>query len=184
MRNLISLISSISESRWHKRFKHWGVGAYLGKPLRVFGAGSISVGDNTSFNDGVILTAWPEFGLGAQITIGSNCTIGAFNHITCANSIQIGDGFLSGKWVTITDNSHGEITYEDMNIPPKERKISSKGPVIIHENVWVGDKATILPGVTIGRGAIVAANAVVTKDVPPYCVVAGIPAVVIKDNRQ
>lgn len=58
----------------------------------------------------------------------------------------------------------------------------SKGPVIIEDNVWIGDKATILANVTIGKGAVVAANSVVTKDVPAYSVVAGIPAKVIKTN--
>ena len=58
--------------------------------------------------------------------------------------------------------------------------MTSKGPVIIGDNVWIGDKATILGGVTIGESVIIAANSVVTKDVPPYSVVAGIPAKVIK----
>ena len=58
--------------------------------------------------------------------------------------------------------------------------LSQKGPVVIGNNVWLADKVSVMPGVTIGDGAIVAANAVVTKDVPPYALVAGIPAKVIK----
>ena len=65
---------------------------------------------------------------------------------------------------------------------PFERKIISKGPVIIGDNVWIGDKVTILSGVRIGNGVVVAANSVVTKDVPEYCVVAGNPARVIRSN--
>ena len=65
---------------------------------------------------------------------------------------------------------------------PLERPITSKGPVVIGNNVWIGDKATILPGVTIGDGAVIAANAVVTKDVPAYSVVGGNPARVIKNE--
>ena len=57
----------------------------------------------------------------------------------------------------------------------------SKGPVIIEENVWIGDKVTILPGVTVGQGAVIAANSVVSKDVPAFSVVGGIPAKVIKN---
>ncbi|MBO4333820.1 MAG: hypothetical protein IKP81_00765 [Paludibacteraceae bacterium] len=64
-----------------------------------------------------------------------------------------------------------------------EREIVSRGSINIGRNVWVGDKVTILAPVSIGDGAIIAANAVVTKDVPPYCVVAGAPARVIKDLR-
>jgi acetyltransferase-like isoleucine patch superfamily enzyme len=65
---------------------------------------------------------------------------------------------------------------------PIKRSLFSKGPVIIGDNVWIGDKATILPGVSIGNGAVIAANAVVTKDVPAYSVAAGNPARIIKQN--
>lgn len=90
--------------------------------------------------------------------------------------IIIGDDVLTGKWVTITDNSHGETDMDSLREAPNNRIIVIKGPVIIQNKVWIGDKATILPGVTIGEGAVVAVNAVVTKDVPPFSVVAGVPA--------
>lgn len=115
--------------------------------------------------------------------IGNNCSFGAYNHITCANRVAIGDSLLTGKWVTITDNSHGETDKSTLEMRPQERPITSKGPVVIGNNVWIGDKATILPGVTIGDGAVIAANAVVTKDVPAYSVVGGNPAKVIKRNE-
>lgn len=69
-----------------------------------------------------------------------------------------------------------------MDMPPTQRPIYSKGPVVIGDNVWIGDKATILPNVSIGKGAIIAANSVVTKDVPEYSVFAGNPAKIIKQN--
>lgn len=93
---------------------------------------------------------------------------------------MIGEFCLTGKWVTITDNSHGETDYDSLLLPPKQRKITTKGPVVIGRNVWIGDKATILPGVTIGDGAVIAASAVVTKVVPAYSVVGGNPAKIIK----
>ena len=114
--------------------------------------------------------------------IGDSVSIGAFNHITCTNRIVIGDGVLTGKFVTVTDNSHGNTDYDSLHIKPNDRDVVSKGPVVIGNNVWIGDKATILPGVTIGDGAIIAANAVVTKDVPAYSVAAGNPARIIKKN--
>ena len=64
-------------------------------------------------------------------------------------------------------------------LPPVSRPLVSKGKVVIGENVWIGDKATILPGVSIGDGSVIGANAVVTKDVPPYSVVVGNPARII-----
>ena len=98
--------------------------------------------------------------------------------------MTIGDSLLTGKWVTITDNSHGETDKATLEMRPQERPITSKGPVIIGNNVWIGDKATILPGVTVGDGAVIAANAVVTKDVPAYSVVGGNPARVIRSHKS
>ena len=66
-----------------------------------------------------------------------------------------------------------------MCIPPNERPIISKGKIKIGDNVWIGEKVTILAAVTIGEGAVIAANSVVTKNVAPYTVVAGVPAKVI-----
>jgi acetyltransferase-like isoleucine patch superfamily enzyme len=67
-----------------------------------------------------------------------------------------------------------------LSIPPSERKLISKGPVIIGDNVWVGEGVAILPNVTIGRNCIIGTNSVVTKSIPENSVAAGIPAKVIK----
>ena len=115
-----------------------------------------------------------------QIKIGENVNIGEYNHITSINSIIIGDGVLTGRRVTISDNNHGAFDSEELNNMPKERKLTSKGPIDIGDNVWIGENACVLSGVKIGKGSIVAANAVVLKDVPPFCLVAGIPAKIIK----
>lgn len=115
-----------------------------------------------------------------QLIIGNGISIGEMAHITCANRVVIGDGVLMGKRVLITDNAHGASQRELLNLPPMSREVISSDPVIIEDNVWIGEKASIMPNVTIGRGSIVAANAVVTKDVPPYSVVAGVPAKEIK----
>ena len=91
---------------------------------------------------------------------------------------------MFGRMVTVTDNSHGATTIDDLSKAPHMRKVISKGEVVIGENVWIGDKATILPGVHIGKGAVVGANAVVTKDVPPFSVVGGIPARVLHRVKE
>lgn len=151
------------------------------------------IGDGTCFGEGLYLTAWDTFicfkdGIKVEqhfspcITIGNDCHFGAHNHITCINNITIGNNLLSGKWITITDNSHGTTDKTTLNIAPIRRPLYSKGSVVIGNNVWIGDKATILPGVTIGDGAVIAANAVVTKEVEPYTVVGGNPARVITKN--
>lgn len=161
----------------------------------IRGAHFIKIGDNTAFSDYLYLTVWGEKDCleltgykssypSPQLCIGNNCRFGAYNHITCINNITIGNNLLTGKWVTITDNSHGYTDYESLSTPPIIRKLSSKGSVIIGNNVWIGDKATILPGVSIGDGAVIGANAVVTKDVPAHCVVGGNPARIIKDSYE
>lgn len=170
-----------------RSFKHFGTGSSFQKISLLKGPQYISIGDKTFFEQFVYLTAWDEFQtlksrqhFSPTISIGSNCYFGAFNHITATNKIEIGNNLLTGKFVTITDNSHGKTDFDTLQIEPIKRPLHSKGPVIIGNNVWIGDKATILPNVTIGDGAVIAANAVVTKDVPAYCVVAGNPAKIIK----
>lgn len=154
-----------------------GINCYL------IGGKYIEIGVFTTIGRNGVITCWDKrMGeiFSPSIKIGNNCSIGEFCHITSTNSITIGNGVLTGRRITITDNSHGEPLGEEMESPPIERKIYSKGPVIIEDNVWIGDKACIMAGVHIGIGAVIAANAVVTKDVAPYTVVGGIPAKVIK----
>lgn len=153
----------------------------FGEVGRICGSKYISIGEKSVFDDFFFITAYKRIpNLTPKMVIGKNCWFGAYNHISCANKVIIGDNLETGKWVTITDNSHGESKYEDMILPPMYRDLSSKGCIIIGCNVWIGEKATILPGVTIGNNAIVAANTVVTHDVPAYSVVAGNPAKIIK----
>jgi acetyltransferase-like isoleucine patch superfamily enzyme len=86
--------------------------------------------------------------------------------------ITIGDGSLIGMNVTIATLNHG--------LPLETRNTTYPSPVVIGKNVWIGSNATILPGVKIGDNSVVAAGAVVTKDVPENTVVAGVPAKAVK----
>lgn len=155
--------------------------------LTLVGGKCISIGKDTLVETDAVLSAWnTKDGAGIQhqpnLEIGDNCFIGQHVHITCINHVRLSNRVLIGRWVTISDNNHGYTDMLSLQKPPIEREWVSKGPVIIEDNVWIGDKATILANVTIGKGAVVAANSVVTKDVPAYSVVAGIPAKVIKTN--
>jgi carbonic anhydrase/acetyltransferase-like protein (isoleucine patch superfamily) len=146
------------------------------------GAKYISIGKGSVVLKHTILTAWDKFNnqeFCPSITIGKNTSINEYNHITCCNSITIGDNVLTGRHVFISDNNHGDLS-SNLDIPPQLRPLCSKGGVVICDNVWVGERSCILGGVTIGKGSIVAANSVVTKDVPPYCLVAGVPAQIKK----
>lgn len=162
------------------KFAHSGERIGFENVKFLIGGEYISIGDDCCFGFDLYLTAWKIGEDDPLIVFGKNCSIGSWNHISASNQIIIGDGLLTGKWVTIVDNSHGETDFESLHTRPWLRPIVSKGPIIIGKNVWIGDKATILPNVTIGDGAVIAANSVVTKDVPAYCVVGGNPAKIIK----
>lgn len=177
-------ISIILYSNWMRnKFKICPNTVRFAKVEMLHDPDRISIGDYCSFQDDLYLTAWKNYAgnhFEPNITIGNNGDFGAFNHISCINKIQIGDNCLTGKWVTISDNNHGTTDFMTLHEAPAKRKLYSKGPIIIGNNVWIGDKATILANVTIGDGAIIAANSVVIKDVPAYSIVAGNPARVVK----
>ncbi len=118
-----------------------------------------------------------------ELRIGNGCTIGEYNHITAVNKIIIGDNLLTGRFVLISDNTHGGMTLEELQIHPSGRQVVTKGAVVIGNNVWIGDKATILSGVSIGDGCIIGANSVVTHSIPPYSLAVGSPAKVIKSSK-
>lgn len=166
-----------------KQFPQIGDNVKFVGNLTLVGQQYIHIQDKSTFGYGCILTAWDSYGsqkLSPHITIGKNSHFGEYNHITAINSIIIGNGVLTGRWVTITDNAHGKSCYEDLCIEPYKRNLYSKGPVIIEDNVWIGDKVSILPNVRIGKSSIIAANSVVTKDIPPFSIAAGIPAKIVK----
>lgn len=154
-------------------------------PCKLWGGGSksIFIGNGTTIQSYCILGCWIKYAgesFTPSITIGNNCNIGEHTHITSINKITIGNGLLTGRYVYIGDNSHGGLSLEEANTPPIKRKLQSKGEVVIGNNVWIGDKATILAGVHIGDNVIIGANSVVTHDIPSNCMAAGMPARVIK----
>jgi len=166
-------------------FKTFGTRSSIQMRATVIGGQYISIGNNVCIMKNAILTAWDRNDAAGQlfspeITFGDGTVIGEQSHITAINKICIGRNVLSGRSLTVTDNGHGRSEFNSMNIPPRQRELYSKGPVLIEDNVWLGDKVTVLPGVTIGRNSIIAANSVVTKDVPPYSVVGGNPGRIIK----
>ena len=143
----------------------------------------ISVGEGCYIGKLVQLTATDSFGdqrFNPSIEIGDNCSIGDFSHVTAINEIRLGNNVRMGKNILITDNSHGTSDLAMLDMAPNHRPLVSKGPVIIEDNVWIGAKSCIMPGVHIGRGAIIGAGSVVTKDIPQAALVAGAPAKVIK----
>jgi len=120
------------------------------------------------------LTLFPPLyvDFGKNIHLGENVFINSSCHFQDQGGIYIGDGCQIGHNVVISTVNH------DLN--PKNDRKNHYAPVRLGKRVWIGSNATILSGVTIGDWAVVAAGAVVTKDVPSYCVVGGVPAKIIK----
>ena len=149
--------------------------------IHIWHPENISLGSNLHiFNNCQIATHPNKAHPHPELRIGDNCEIGEQTHITCANKIIIGDNLLTGRRCTITDNSHGDSERYCLDINPRHRDIKSKGSIHIGNNVWLGDNVVVLPGVSIGDGVIVGANAVITKDIPPYSVAVGNPTKVKK----
>lgn len=164
-------------------FKTFGRKSFMGLHIVSQGEQYIEIGNGCYIGDFSLLTAWDQYGqqtFTPHISIGDNCHIGSHAHITAINRIEIGNNVLTGTKVLITDNSHGRFSPEELDIAPSERPLYSKGAVIIEDNVWIGEKATILANVRIGKGAVIAANSVVTHDVPAHSMVAGVPAKIVK----
>lgn len=109
-----------------------------------------------------------------DVTIGDHTRIGI--HCTVIGPVCIGNHVNLAQGITVTALNHN---YQDVTQRIDEQGVSTS-PVVISDDVWIGANAVILPGVTIGRHAVVAAGAVVTKDVPDYCVVGGVPARVVR----
>ncbi len=122
----------------------------------------------------------PSFGLfppfytdcGKNITIGKNVFINSGCRFQDQGGITIGDGALIGHNVVLATLNH--------DFSPEKRSTLHPAPIVIGKNVWIGANAAVVPGVTIGNGAIIAAGAVVTKNVPENVVAGGVPAKIIK----
>lgn len=162
-----------------------GVGSSIASPCLLQGGGQkrLTIGERTRIGAHAVIELWNKFGneqYTPEITIGNECNIGEYCHISAINKITIGNGLLTGRFVYIGDNSHGGLSMEEALLPPEQRTLTSKGPIVIGNNVWIGDKVMILGGVTIGDNVIIGAHSVVTQSVPSNSMWCGIPAKEIK----
>lgn len=142
----------------------------LGKP-RIDNLGKMTIGEGTllrSVNVPVELCTGErgELHIGKAVRLNYGVSVGA------TGSIHIGDRVRVGPYVMIVDTDFHDAYNRGARPEPR--------PVVIEDDVWIGAKASIMPGVRIGRGSIVGTAAVVTRDVPPFSVVAGVPAKIIK----
>ena len=162
--------------RWYIRllaplYQHRGRGAKIywsvrmdTPPYRRFSLGRSSVVESFSCINNAV----------GDVIIGDHTRVGLHN--TIIGPVTIGSHVNLAQGITVTALNHN---FADTSLRIDEQGVSTK-PVTIEDDVWVGANAVILPGVTVGRHAVIAAGAVVTKDVPPFSVVGGVPAKVLK----
>lgn len=168
-----------------KHFKTCGANFYIDSPFYLWYEQYMEIGDNFYSSPGLRMECigeWKGIKYHPQLIIGDNVSFNFYCHIGCLNKIVIGNNVMLGSHVLIEDHSHG--TADDIDTPVAKRKLHSKGPIIIEDNVWIGENACILENVRIGKCSIIGANAVVTHDIPPYSVAVGVPAKVIKTIRS
>jgi serine acetyltransferase len=166
-----------------RKFAAFGPHSLIAFPAgSVYGEQWIQIGDATMFAAHVTMSAGmaPGHDLGPDpvLRIGDRCVIGRGSHIVAHHSIDIGDDVFTGPYVYITDQNHA---YADPESP-----IGAQWPVnssvSVGSGTWLGTGAIILPGARIGRNVVVAAGAVVRGTVPDRCVVAGVPARVVREH--
>lgn len=132
----------------------------------------VDIGDECIFAPGVsfVVTDTGRITIGNRVYIGRNCILSS------DISITIGDNTMLAEFVSILDANH---SFEKNGVPIRDQDLSSH-PVKIGSDVWIGRGCAILRGTTIGDGAVIGSNSVVTHDIPPYAVVCGVPARVVK----
>lgn len=166
------------------KFYNFGKNSIIKPFLNSSNEKYISIGNNVNIGSFCRITVSTEFGgvkckskNKLRLKIGNNVDIGNNTFISSNNNIEIGDYVIMAPDVFITDHDHGFL---DISKNLHEQSLTENGHVKIEDNVFLGVKSTILKNVIIGEHSVVAANSVVTKNIPPFCVVAGNPAEIIK----
>lgn len=152
------------------RFENAGRRCGIEPGVRILGDCKVTFGDRVFLRRGVII------GGGGRLVVGTKTTLNEQVFIAVTESVTIGSNCMLAPRVYILDVDHA---YERRDIPMATQGYKS-APVVIGDDVWIGTQAVILRGVTIGTGAIVAANSVVTCDVEPYTIVGGAPSKLLK----
>jgi acetyltransferase-like isoleucine patch superfamily enzyme len=160
-------------------FMKYGRNVYFFPGVHVVRPEYVSIGDNVTIGRNADLFVHPDDSetREAIIEIGNNVHVGTNNIIGARKKVVLEENVLLGPHVMMGDHSHA---YEDIEIPVKYQTVTEPGPVRIERDSWIGANVFILPNVTIGRHAVVGANSVVNRDIPPYSVAVGTPARVIR----
>ena len=162
---------------------HMGKHSIIHPPFHSNNLDGVFIGNNCEiFGGGWIDTFSKAPGLNkGRVEIGDNVYIGHRCHINSCNLIRIGVNVLIADGIFISDHSHG---FEDIHTRILDQPLVCPGPVIIEDEVWLGERVCLMPNVTIGRHSVIGSNSVVTKNIPPHSVAVGSPAKVIKQYNH
>jgi acetyltransferase-like isoleucine patch superfamily enzyme len=138
----------------------------LGKP-RIDNQGQMVIGDGTLLRS-VLVPLELATAPGSRLTIGKRCSLNYGVSIGCTERIEVGDRVRMGPFVMIVDSQFHDLHDRQRRPPPS--------PVRIANDVWIGTRSSVLPGVSIGRGAVIGAHSLVNRDVPPFTIWGGVPA--------
>ena len=170
IKNIFGKIKSIS-----CKLNKAGRNIYIGKKTKIVGGRNIEICDNVQIRPDCFISCND----GAKLKICENTDIGTRSRIISGKNIIIEKDVLTGPNVFISDQDH---RYDMIGIPISKQGVVIKdgNGILIKEGSWIGTNSVIIGNITIGKGSVVAANSVVTKDVPDYAVVGGVPAKIIK----
>lgn len=139
------------------------------------------IGDKVTIGSYAIIRPTNLYGgeAGIGLKVGNNSSIGPYSYIGCSGYIELGDNVMMSPRVSIYSENHN---FSQSDIPMIQQGIT-RSFVKIEDDCWLAANSVILAGVTVGKGSVVAAGSIVTKDVPPYSIVAGNPARIIKNRK-
>ena len=161
---------------WYKhRFAAWGIRTILVKPMQLDNPKKIVLGNRVMVAQGAWLMGSPDTETPSML-IGDGASVGHFFHCIAHHKVEIQQDVLIADKVFISDCTH---RYEDISVPIKNQDIDLLNEVVIGEGTWIGENVCIL-GARVGKHCVIGSNAVVTKDIPDYCVAVGAPATVVK----
>lgn len=164
------------------KLKYCGEGLDVDSDVLFWGHQNIEIGSHTKIRSGSRIQALVAYLPTGQefhptIKIGERCFIEFGVHIGANSRIEIGNDVMIASRAYISDQMH---RYEDVTKPISHQPLTEAGFVVIGDGTFIGAGACIFPNITLGEHVVVGANAVVTKDVPPFCVVAGVPARILR----
>jgi acetyltransferase-like isoleucine patch superfamily enzyme len=169
----------------NKLFSLWAAGAFdsfgahtvLQLPIRLSGERRMAIGSGVFVGAGSWLQVVGEEPGGVALTIGDGSAIAGYCVLSATKEIRLGRDVALARNVYIADHTHA---YDDPSRRITEQGLANVCPVEIADGAWLGQNVVVLPGVRIGRGSVVSANAVVTRDIPDFCLAVGAPARVVR----